>query len=162
MANQDQHLREARALLDRMMNDMPGYSETLPPQRVSFGEPIWRKRGLSTTSDRDFVEKEHTRIILETGYGIRPPDAIRNGLDLRDVTLSDGRNAYDVYRELVADSPGKKSLKKSLARLIESNSYQNLVDDDPKLKGTKLGLISKVASKYRTAAWWRLLKQYPE
>ncbi|MEP1573626.1 hypothetical protein [Roseibium album] len=108
-ANQDQHLREARAFLDRVMKDMPGYSETLPPQRDSFGEPIWRKRGLSTTSDRDLVEKEHTRIILETAYGIRPPDAIRNGLDLRDVTLTDGAMPMMSTRSLLQILPARRA-----------------------------------------------------
>ncbi|MEW4457780.1 hypothetical protein AB1K42_06760 [Roseibium algicola] len=159
---QDQHLREARSFLDHMMKDMPGYSAKLPPQRDSFGDPMWRKRGLSTNSVEDIVEQEHARIIMETGYGVRPPSPSGRGLDLRDVTLTDGRNAFDVYQEYAGHPPGQRSLKDALANLIKSRDYETLIDDDPKLKGTKLGAISMVVAKYREAAWWRLVRQYPE
>jgi len=161
-ANSDQYLREARTLLDHAMKGMPGYSETLPPQRDSFGDPMWRKRGLTTNSDMDVVEQEHSRIVMETGYGIRPPSPTRHGLDLRDVTLSDGRNAYDVYQELAGSPPGHRRLKTTLAKLIETNAYQDLVDGPGDGRGTKIDAIRNVVSKYRTAAWWQLLKRYPE
>ncbi|MGO4839423.1 hypothetical protein AB4144_44975, partial [Rhizobiaceae sp. 2RAB30] len=93
--NPDPYLREAGTFIDTMMKNLPGYSETLPPTRDVFGEPIWRRIGLSTTSEADEVEAEHSRIILETGKGIGKPDPKFEGVDLRDITLSDGRQAYD-------------------------------------------------------------------
>jgi hypothetical protein len=160
--NGDPYLREARTYLDHTMKGMPGYSETLPPQRDSFGDPVWRKRGLATDSDLDLVDAEHTRIIEETGYGVRAPAARRRDLDLRDVTLHDGKNAYEVLQELAANPPGAPSLKSSLAKLIKSNAYAKLVDGDPGLRGTKLGAISDVVQKYREAAFKLVLKKYPE
>lgn len=160
--NQDQHLREARGFLDNMMKDMPGYSSKLPPQRDSFGDPMWRKRGLATNSVEDIVEQEHARIIMETGYGVRPPSPTSHGLDLRDVTLSDGRNAFDVYQEFAARPKGHRSLKEALAKLIQSKGYASLVDGPGNGKGTHVAAISDLVAKYRTAAWWQLLKQYPE
>lgn len=161
-ANPDMHLREARTFLDNMMKGMPGYSKTLPPQRDAFGDPMWRKRGLTTTSNYDEVEAEHTRIIMETGTGIRPPAPRHHGLDLRDVTLSDGKNAFDVYQELAARPPRQRSLKETLAKLIRSNGYGALVDVHSGERGTKLHALSTVVSKYREAAWWQLLRAYPE
>lgn len=162
-ANADQHLREARTFIDHTMKGLPGYSETLPPQRDSFGDPMWRKRGLTTDSNPDIVENEHMRIIMETGSGIRPPGPVHGGLDLRDITLSDGQNAYDVYQQLAAKpKTGGRSLKDTLAGIIKSPRYERLVDGDPSLKGTKLGLLMDVVSKYRGAAWKVMLRDYPE
>lgn len=161
-ANQDPYMRDARTFLDRMMSGMPGYSETIPPQRDAFGDPIWRKRGLTTGDDVDLVESEHNRIINETGDGIRPPSPHQGGVDLRKVTLSDGRNAYDVYQRLVADPGSGPSLKDSLARLIESPGYERLVDGDPQLLGTKIGALMNVVSRYRQAGKAALLRAYPE
>ncbi|MBG6178752.1 hypothetical protein IWQ55_006618, partial [Labrenzia sp. EL_208] len=66
-------------------------------------------RGLSTKSDADLVDQEYTRIVLESGYGIYPPTPRHHGLDLRDVTFPDGRNAFDVYQEYAAVPKGHGS-----------------------------------------------------
>lgn len=162
-ANQDPYLRDARDFMDRVMSGLPGYSQSLPSRRDAFGEPIWRKRGLTTTSDPDLVESEHNRIILDTGHSIGLPTAVHEGVDLRTVKLSDGRNAYDAYQELIAqpqeNGPG---LKETLARLIESEGYAKLTDGAPEHKGTKIGALMDVVSKFRTMGKASLLRQYPE
>lgn len=56
--NPDPHLREARSFIDMTLRNVPGYSQTLPPSRDAFGEPIARTIGLSTTSEADIVEAE--------------------------------------------------------------------------------------------------------
>lgn len=161
-ANGDEYMREARTFLDRTMAGMPGYSDKLPPQRDSFGEPIWRKRGLTTGGANDVVEAEHNRIILETGNGVRPPTPHHNGVDLRTVTFSDGRNAYDVYQELSANPPTGVSLKDQLSKLIGSAGYGKLIDGDPQLPGTKVGAMMDVVGKYRQMGKALMLRQYPE
>lgn len=161
-ANQDPYMRDAREFLDRTMAGMPGYSENIPPQRDAFGDPIWRKRGLTTGGDVDLVESEHNRIINETGHGIRPPSPHHNGVDFRKVTLSDGRNAYDVYQQSVADPGSGPTLKESLARLIESDGYQRLVDGAADTNGTKIAALMDLVSKYRQAGKAALLRDYPE
>lgn len=144
------------------MAGMPGYSDKLPPQRDSFGEPVWRRRGLTSGGTDDVVEGEHNRIMLETGNGIRPPTPYHNGLDLRTVVLSDGRNAYDVYQDLAANPLKGPSLKDQLAMLIESSSYEKLIDGDPQLPGTKVGALMDVVGKYRQMGKAQMLRQYPE
>lgn len=161
--NQDPYLRDARGFLDRVMSDMPGYSDTIPPKRDAFGKPIWRKRDLTTTSDPDLVETEHNRIILEIGHGLDLPSAVHSGVDFRKVTLSDGRNAYDVYQELsLQPQENGPDLKTTLARLIQSEGYARLVDGDPNLKGTKLGALSDVVIKFRALGKAAMLRRYPE
>lgn len=161
-ANQDDHLREARTFLDHMMRSMPIYSESMPPRRDAFGDYVWRKRGLVTGGVEDQVDSEINRIINQTGYGIRPPTATHNGVDFRDVTLSDGENAYDVYQQLVAQPRGAPSLKDAVGRLIQSDGYQRLVDGDPQENGTKLGAIMDVVRRYREQGKRQLLSRYPE
>ncbi|WP_193337875.1 hypothetical protein [Devosia beringensis] len=161
-ANGDEYMREARTFLDRTMAGMPGYSDKLPPQRDSFGEPIWRKRGLTTGGATDVVEGEHNRIILETGFGIRPPTPQKYGVDLRTVTLSDGRNAYDVYQELSAEPATGISLKEQLTKIIGSPGYARLIDGDPDLPGTKVGVLMDVVIKYRNMGEAQMIRRYPE
>lgn len=162
-ANQDPYLREARTFLDRVMSDLPGYSEKLPPQRDAFGDPIWRKRGLTTDSDVDVVETEHARLIMDTGQGIRPPQTTYNGVDLRDVTLPDGLNAYDVLQQMAAQpTPNLPSLKEALATLIKSETYSKLVDGSSEAQGTKSAAFSDIVEKYRAAGKAALLQKYPE
>lgn len=160
--NSDQYLRDARSVVDIAMKNMPGYSETLPPQRDSFGDPVWKQRGLVTSSDMDLVQEEHTRIVMETGYGIRPPAPTRNGVDLRDVTLSDGRNAYDLFQERTAAGGGGRSLKQAMEKVITSKTYEKLVDGPPEVAGTKLAALSDVVRKYRELAYKSMLRDYPE
>lgn len=161
-ANSDPYMREARGFLDNALKGMPGYSEDLPPQRDAFGSPLWRKRGLTTNQKLDLVDAEHSRIIMETGYGVHPPQPTRNGVDLREVTLADGRNAYDLLQERAAQPPKGKSLKSTLAKLIESDQYDRLVDGPGDVRGTRLNAIRGVVAKYREVAFKSMLKDYPE
>lgn len=150
--NPDPYLREARGFIDSIKKNLPAFSETLPPRRDVYGEPIWRRIGLSTTDESDFVEAEHNRIMIETGMGVRTPSPVKHGVDLRDVTLSNGRNAFDYYQELAFDPLDKpdspKTLKGALSRLIKSKGYSNLVDGESTVKGTKLAAISDVVRDY--------------
>lgn len=163
-ANSDPYLREARGIVDRALKDIPGYSDNLPPRRDVFGEPLLRRIGLTTSYDPDVVEAEHNRMILETGEGLSVPGPTHNGVDLRDVTLSDGRNAYDRYQELAANPfPGAGlTLKVALKRLIESEAYQMLPDGEAGVRGTRLNAFAGVVQDYRAAGYKKLLKEYPE
>ncbi|MBO6814557.1 MAG: hypothetical protein JJ891_06840 [Rhizobiaceae bacterium] len=161
--NPDPYLRDARGIVDNAMKNMPGYSETLDPQRDVFGEPLWRRVGLTSTQDTDIVQAEHNRIIMETGQGIGKMSATRDGVDLRDIKLEGGRSAYDKLQELVIKpTKGSPTLKRSLEKLIRSKGYATLVDGDSGTRGTRLNAFSSVVSKYRRAAYQRLLKDYPE
>lgn len=161
-ANPDPHLRDARGFIDTMLKNMPGYSETLPPTRDVFGEPIWRRIGITTDSEADEVEAEHNRIILETGKGLGKPAPDLGGADLRDITLKSGQNAYDRLQELSGQLPSGPSLKQRLAEIIRADWYQELPDGDSGVKGTRLNVLSRQAGKYREAAKATLLAENPE
>lgn len=163
-ANSDPYLREARGIVDRALKDIPGFSDNLPPRRDVFGEPLLRRIGLTTNYDPDVVEAEYNRMILETGEGVSVPGPNHNDVDLRDVTLSDGQNAYDVYQQFAANPfPGAGlSLKDALRRLITSDLYQLMPDGDAGVRGTRLNAFAGVIQDYRAAAYKRLLHDYPE
>ncbi|QSZ56310.1 hypothetical protein [Rhizobium sp. ZX09] len=160
--NDDPYLREARTFIDTVKRRLPGFSETLPPKRDVFGEPVWKQVGLSTVSSPDIVQGEHNRIILETGKGLNLPDPSRNGVDLRDVKLSNGRNAYDLFQEYSAMPAPGKSMKDAIKAVMEAPDYALLPDGDAGTQGTKLWAISGTVSKYREAAYKRLLQEFPE
>jgi hypothetical protein len=160
--NPDDTMRETRGFLDTALKNLPGFSDSLPPVRDAFGDPVARTISLTSTQEADLVESEHNRIILETGKGITPPTPRRNGVDLRDIRLEDGRTAYDRLQEL-AGRPvdGGKTLKEALADLIKSDAYQDLVDGESSVKGTKLYALNTIVTKYREAAFNRLQRENP-
>lgn len=102
------------------------------------------------------------RILIETGRGIGKPEPDFEGVDLRDVTLESGRNAYDRYQELSGHIPGQKPLKDLLVRLIKSNAYQDMPDGESGVVGTRLNALARTATQYRQAARARLLRENPE
>jgi hypothetical protein len=157
-ANQDPYMREARGLADGVLKGLPGFSEGLPIHRDAFGEPVLRSIGITSVEAHDVVTAENSRLILETGRGITPPNPSRDGVDLRDVTLESGQNAYDRYQELVAQ-PGRDmpSLKERLAKLIQSEDYQGLLDDPEGRKGSRIYALEAAILPYRDAAYRELL-----
>jgi hypothetical protein len=160
--NPDPYLREARSFIDMTLKNLPGYSQRLPPTRDAFGEPVARKIGLSTTQSSDVVEAENVRMMLETGRGVGKPDPKFEGVDLRDITLESGQNAYDRLQELSGDLPHRKPLKDYLAKLIQSRFYQNMPDGESGVKGTRLHAIGKLVEQYRMEALRKLVVENPE
>lgn len=146
-----------------MLKNMPGYSQTLSPVRDAFGEPVWRRIGFITDQQSDEVEAEHNRIMVEAeGSGIGRPSPNFEGLDLRDITLKSGQNAYDRYQELSGHIPGQKPLKSYLASLIRSQGYQDMPDGASDVVGTRLNALSAATTRYRQAARAFLLRENAE
>lgn len=161
--NPDPYLREARTFMDSLIRGIPGASETLPIAMDVFGDPIERFVGVTDTQDgNDLVEAEHNRIMLQTDKGLGKPDPKFEGVDLRDITLSDGKNAYQRYQELAGHLPGVPSLKEELRKLIETDTYQDLPDGEPQTAGTRINALGRVVGRYRQAARRVLLNENPE
>lgn len=161
--NPDPYLREARSFIDNVLKNVPGYSQTLPPSRDAFGEPVARRIGLSTTSHSDIVEAENIRMMLETGkQGVGKPDPKFEGVDLRDITLKSGQNAYDRLQELSGQLPKRKSLKEYLAGTIQSQAYQDMPDGAAGVKGTRQYAIGLTTEQYRSMAKKALVSENPE
>ncbi|UIY29188.1 hypothetical protein LZK73_21890 [Neorhizobium galegae] len=160
--NPDPYLREARGFVDNVIRGVPGLSETLPKSFDVFGDPIERTVGVIGTQKSDLVEAEHNRIMLQTGKGLGKPDPQFEGVDLRDITLKDGRNAFEAFQELSGHLPGRKSLREVLAKEISKRGYQDLPDGEAGVKGTRLNRLGALTQEYRQAARAELVRKYPE
>ena len=161
--NPDPYLREARGFVDSAMRGVPGLSQTLPLSMDVFGDPIERYVGLmDTQKGGDIVEAEHNRIMLQTDSGLGKPGTKIGDVDLRDLTLKDGKNAYQRLQELSGHLPKGPSLKEMLAKVIKSDAYQDLPDGDAGVSGTRLNRLGKVVQQYREQAKKVFLRENPE
>lgn len=160
--NPDPYLREARGFVDSFIRGVPGLSETLPKNYDVFGDPVERTVGLIGSQNSDLVEAEHNRIMLQTSKGLGKPDPKFEGVDLRDITLNDGLNAYEAFQQLSGHLPGRKSLRQVLEQEIRKAGYQDLPDGEAGIKGTRLNRLGSLTQKYREAARKELVRKYPE
>lgn len=155
--NPDPYLREARDLVDKVKATIPGLSETVPAKYDAWGEPIRVRRGLWATVEDNFVDAEVQRLAIEGGSTVVTPNPMQNSVDLRDLTMVDGRNAYEVYQQLSGKpSPKAKPLKSIIHKVMQGKAYQLAPDGDVMTKGTKLWLLHNVTSKYRNSAMKQL------
>lgn len=164
-SNPDEYSREARTIVDNIIDTMPGLSKTLEPRYDALSEPVLVQRGLWSTSTRpgDKVRDELQRLILETGKSLTPADPKReSGVDLRDFKLADGRSAYSRLNEIIANPPNVPPLAEAMEKVISSEAYQKAPDGDGEAKGTKLWMLRSVVSKYREAAYKTLLRENPD
>lgn len=155
--NPDPYMREARSVVDKVMAQVPGLSEHLQPNFDAFGDPKTVRKGLWSGDANDMVDRELLRLGLETGRGITPPASIIDGVDLRDFTLPDGRNAYTAYQQLAGYPPGQKSLKTRIREVMESARYAK-ADESSDAPGTKIWMLHTVVQKYRQNARHLILR----
>lgn len=155
--NPDPVLREAREIADKMLATVPGLSETLPAKYDIWGDPMLARRGLWSGEEDSIVDEEVQRLIIESGSAPGRPNPVHNGVDLRDLTMSDGRNAYEVYQQLAGHPLGSREpLKAKVARRMATARYGLAPDGEVGVRGTKLWLLQPLFERYRTAAMRRL------
>jgi hypothetical protein len=147
--NQDPYLREARSILDKIKERVPGYRETLPVRRDVFGDPIKLEGSLgpdilspiyTSTANNDPVAKELVRL------GVAPGSAQRK---IQNVDLEG--EEYAAYQQ----NAGQLA-KQVLARLITAPGYEDLPDD------TKTELIGDVFRKTRDIGRAQTMRQFPD
>jgi hypothetical protein len=151
--NPDPLLRETRGVVDKIMATVPGLSEKLPPKRDVFGDPLTVHKGLWVDGEPTAVDAEVRRMIDESGMApLGPPNPNYKGTDLRDVSMSDGRNAFDRYQELAGHPARGPSLKETVAKVMKTEAYRKAPDGDPETKGTRAAMLTGTVAKYREAA----------
>ncbi len=151
--NQDEHMREARTVADKMMANTPGLSETLPARYDWLGEPIRRRVGLWSSTEEQVVNLEVQRLLVGAGSVLSGPSPRLAGVDLRDLTMSTGENAYEKLQQLSGKpSENTPSLRSVVSTLMQSEGYQRAPDGDVSTPGTKLWLLHISQAKYHKAA----------
>lgn len=151
--NPDPYLRDARSIADKVLATIPGLSEGLPPRRDTWGDPMTVIRGFSSTAD-GVVDQEMERLIMDTpeGRSIAGVTPTGSGYDLRQVTMEDGKNAYDRLQELSGHLPGAPALKSLVAKVMQSDAYLKAPDGSSSTKGTKLYMLGSVINPYHEKA----------
>lgn len=153
----DPYLREARGMADRLIDQTPGLNGKLPARYDAWGDPRTRRTGLWSTVEDQLVDQEVTRLGIVNGSVITTPQPVHNGVDLRDVTLTDGTNAFEAYQRLAGQPhPKLPRLKDQIAKVMQSKAYERAPDGEITVKGTKLWLLHDPVAKYRAAALKRL------
>lgn len=153
--NPDPYMRDARDLTDKLMATVPGFSEEVRPKYDIWGDPV-RRVGLWSSDQAQLVDTEMQRLILESGSALTPPNPVNNGVDLREITMEDGRNAFEVYQQLAGHPAPGHDLKDRVAKLIQSDAYQRAPDGDVGTRGTKLWLMHRPVDAFRTRAMLKL------
>lgn len=154
--NPDPYLRETRGVIDKIMATVPGLSAKLPPKRDVFGDPLTVHKGLLVDGESTAVDAEVRRMVDEAGIGpFGAPSPRFRDVDLRDLTMADGRTAYDRYQELAGHPARGPSMKETLAKIMRTAAYQRAPDGDPTAqehKGTKQAMLTGTMYKYRESA----------
>lgn len=120
----DPVMREVNSILDAFKAKTPGFSDTLPPRRNLWGEPIVLQGGLgpdmitpfyTNTGKHDPVSEELVRLQLP----ITMPSKSIDGVPLDP-------QEYDAYVVLQGSKPiiGDKTLKEHLAETMASDLYK--------------------------------------
>lgn len=153
--SEDPYLRDARSVADKLLKAVPGMSPDLPPRYDWLGMPIVNRQGLWTDDNGTLVDKEVQRLaLLQGGSALNPPGPnMANQVDLREITLTTGENAYVALQRLSGQpAPNATPLRTRVANLMRTEAYKRAPDGDRDTKGTKLWLLGKVVNKYRDVA----------
>lgn len=147
-------------ILDKIQSRIPGWSDSLPPRRNIFGEPIVLSGGLGpdimspiyTSSDKkDKIADE----IVRQKTDVRMPMRSIRGIELdaaqydRYVTLYSGKDNQYV----------KMPLKDKLRETFNSSQYKNATDGADGLKSL---MIKSVFAGYRDAAQRQMIEEFPQ
>lgn len=151
--NNDPYLREAREVTDRLIASVPGLSKGLPARYDAWGDPMVTRKGLWSSSEDQEVDMELQRLVLQGGSApMRPNPVVTGGVDLRDITMSSGENAFEAYQRIAGHPKPGRTLKAHVGRLIDTRKYRLAPDGDATTKGTKQWLLSGIFAQYRSFA----------
>ncbi len=164
----DEYMKDAMSIADSMRAVTPGLGEGVPHRRNWLGERVGAP-GFSgafiTTGDVEPIVAEAQRLALRTGKAFGKMSYTQKEVDLRDITLKDGRTAYEALQDLTRNPRSTNrgsTLTQALNKLVNTEAYDKLPDGDATIQNSKAGMISKTLNKYREAAWKRLLQTSPE
>lgn len=154
----DPFMRDARTIADKMRSVIPGMGSDLPPKYNWLGQPVVNRQGLWTDDNGTLVDREVQRLsLLPEGSVIAAPSPVWNKVDLRDIQMVNGENAYVAYQRLAGrPAPNAKPLRELIANRIRTDAYLRAPDGDVGTKGTKLWMLNQIVNRYREAAGKRV------
>jgi len=164
--NPDAHLREVRETLDAIKSRVPGFSDTLEPRYDFMGKPIIRnggpiERALSPVQSFDKPGHPVWNEMLRLEQSFMPASEKQGNVDLSKFKNRKGQSAYSRLNELVQ----KTNLEQQLTKMIQSDRYQRLSDnqdllsEDVDYKGSKISVIQKILTGARKQAFANLIRE---
>lgn len=146
---------EIHGVFDALKARTPGMSDSVPPHRDAFGDKVMNPgKFYSANKNPDPLARALDESNAATGGYLQPPSPrVGNGfIDLRDVTLESGRNAYDRYQELAGNPTGKLPVRDVLNKIVQSDAYKILPHGKVSEEGTKEWVLEKQLRENRDAA----------
>jgi hypothetical protein len=153
----DPTLRDARSMLDQIRSRTPGYSDSLPPRRNLWGEPIVLSGGLgpdivspiyTSTEKSSPVDEE----IVRNQVSVAMPARVISGVELSPAE-------YSRYVEL-AGVPAKAKLEALVSGKDPMSAAYSRASEGP--DGGKALTIRSIVNAYREQAKAQMQIEFPE
>ena len=172
---QDPYQRSVYSMMDAIKARTPGLSETLPPRRDVWGDPIQHASGMGTAYDllspfatRQPVDSPIDREIVRLGANVNLPNAKISFGQGASVDLHKDPALYSRYIELAGNGykdPAWGMGAKDLLNSIVSGNHPlspiyNMKSDGP--DGQKAEMIHGIMNQYREGAKQQLLEENPK
>jgi len=170
----DPTVRATYDVMDQIISRTPGLSDTLPPRRNLWGEPIVLEGGLGwdfispfyTKTERfDFVSKqmadnEMNITMPKRKFGQYPYDIELDGEQYDKLILLAGKEIHLPYKDPdTRQSKGDKNLHDFLKSVMMTDIYQEATDGP---QGGKTMMIKNIVHQFQEAARAELKNEYPE
>lgn len=157
----DPVVRQTRDMVDEIKAAIPGLSETLPPRRNVWGEPVMRDEALGpdVTSPIPVSKDKQSGVddeIKRLGISLRTHDRFLHGVEM---TPQEQDHLIRLTGNEFKDPSSGKGLKETLEEVIRSPEYQAASDGKD---GGKAKIIKDIYHMYRNAAEGQVEEIYPD
>jgi hypothetical protein len=152
--NSDPYVHEINGVVDSIKANIPGYSDQVPVRYDVLGKPVMVPGKFIGQKDHESpLTKALDEQFAMTGTYLSAPAPRVEGIDLREVTLAKGGNAFEEYNKAVNKPMGMKvTLEKALERTVTSPQYTAAPHGASGDANTKEKMVADVINSYRAAA----------
>jgi hypothetical protein len=173
--NTDDHVREARTVMDSVLSRMPGTSANLEPRRNLFGEKVMKAPGWSNRTFNPFTfmgapgKEDVAQELLKLGKAMPMPNTTVQGgrIDLTDRDLwgpdRNGQSPYDRWLEMMNEPPwGAMPLREAVEQVVQNPAYEQATGENAwGPGGQRYMMVAGVVQAYQEAAYKMMLQEYP-
>ena len=178
-SNPDDFYREPRGMVDEMLSRAPGFSETLPPRRNIFGEPVLKAPGWANRTFNPFtvsrVRSPEDQVVwdelLKLGRAMPMPDVRALGtstvrMDTTEYGTVNDHTPYDRMLQLMGQDGLRddgKTLFEEMRELIQSDQWtdSSTGDDVYAVGGLRYERAAAVLQGARIKAFNKVLEEFP-
>jgi hypothetical protein len=162
--NPDPYVHEINGVVDSLKANIPGYSDQVPVRYDALGRPVMVPGKFIGTKDYDSqLTKALDEQFAMTGTSLTAPTPRVEGIDLREVTLEKGGNAFEEYNKLIAKPKGTRmDLTAALEKTVTSPQYQAAPHGASGDANTKEKMVADVINSYRAAALAQLKMEHKD